>query len=150
MTNTTAKFTKRNALETLLALDAVKTDSRLVAYCENEIALLDKKKMSKSNAPSKRQKENLEKVVPSLKKVLATVDRATASQLSEKVATDTALEITDTSNTAQQTKLKEYGQYGKVKEKGVSWYSLAEKKGWRGLYKAPCLKQKEERGKSVG
>ena len=47
MTNTTAKFTKRNALETLLALDEVKTDSRLVAYCENEIALLDKKKMSK-------------------------------------------------------------------------------------------------------
>ena len=64
MTNTTAKFTKRNALETLLALDVVKADSRLVAYCENEIALLDKKKMSKSNAPSKRQKEKIEKVVP--------------------------------------------------------------------------------------
>ena len=126
MTNTTAKFTKRNALETLLALDVVKADSRLVAYCENEIALLDKKKMSKSNAPSKRQKENLEKVVPSLKKVLATVDRATASQLAEMVATDTGLEITAPRITAQLTKLKESGEVVNVKEKGVSWYSLAE------------------------
>ena len=126
MTNTTAKFTKRNALETLLALDAVKADSRLVAYCENEIALLDKKKMSKSNAPSKRQKENLEKVVPSLKKVLATVDRATASQLAEMVATDTGLQITAPRITAQLTKLKESGEVVNVKEKGVSWYSLAE------------------------
>ena len=126
MTNTTAKFTKRNALETLLALDVVKADNRLVAYCENEIALLDKKKMSKSNAPSKRQKENLEKVVPSLKKVLATVDRATASQLAEMVATDTGLEITAPRITAQLTKLKESGEVVNVKEKGVSWYSLAE------------------------
>ena len=126
MTNTTAKFTKRNALETLLALDAVKADSRLIAYCENEIALLDKKKMSKSNAPSKRQKENIEKVVPSLKKVLATVDRATASQLAEMVATDTGLEITAPRITAQLTKLKESGEVVNVKEKGVSWYSLAE------------------------
>lgn len=126
MTNTTAKFTKRNALETLLALDVVKADSRLVAYCENEIALLDKKKMSKSNAPSKRQKENLEKVVPSLKKVLATVDRATASQLAEMVASDTELEITAPRITAQLTKLKESGEVVNVKEKGVSWYSLAE------------------------
>ena len=126
MTNTTAKFTKRNALETLLALDAVKADSRLVAYCENEIALLDKKKMSKSNAPSKRQKENIEKVLPSLKKVLATVDRATASQLAEMVANDTGLEITAPRITAQLTKLKESGEVVNVKEKGVSWYSLAE------------------------
>ena len=126
MTNTTAKFTKRNALETLLALDEVKADSRLVAYCENEIALLDKKKMSKTDKPSKRQKENLEKVVPSLKKVLATVDRATASQLAEMVATDTGLEITAPRVTAQLTKLKESGEVVNVKEKGVSWYSLAE------------------------
>ena len=126
MTNTTAKFTKRNALETLLALDVVKADSRLVAYCENEIALLDKKKMSKSNAPSKRQKENIEKVVPSLKKVLATVDRATASQLAEMVASDTGLEITAPRITAQLTKLKESGEVVNVKEKGVSWYSLVE------------------------
>ena len=88
--------------------------------------MLDKKKISKSNAPSKRQKENIEKVVPSLKKVLATVDRATASQLAEMVATDTGLEITAPRITAQLTKLKESGEVVNVKEKGVSWYSLAE------------------------
>ncbi len=126
MANTTTKFTKRNALETLLALDVVKADSRLVAYCENEITLLNKKKMSKSTAPSKRQRENLEKVVPSLKKVLASVDRATASQLAEMVANDTGLEITAPRITAQLTKLKESGEVVNVKEKGVSWYSLAE------------------------
>ena len=126
MTNTTAKFTKRNALETLLALDAVKADSRLVAYCENEIALLDKKKMSKTDKPSKRQKENIEKVVPSLKKVLATVEKATASQLAEMVASDTGLEITAPRITAQLTKLKKSGEVINAKEKGVSWYSLAE------------------------
>lgn len=123
---TNAKFTKRNALETLLALDAVKADSRLVAYCENEIALLDKKKMSKTDKPSKRQKENFEKVVPSLKKVLASVERATASQLAEMVASDTGLEITAPRITAQLTKLKESGAVVNVKEKGISWYSLAE------------------------
>ena len=124
MTNT--KFTKRNALETLLALDAVKADDRLVAFCENEITLLDKKKMSKNSAPSKRQKENLETVVPSLKKVLASVDRATASQLAEMVATDTGLEITAPRITAQLTKLKESGEVVNIREKGVSWYSIAE------------------------
>ena len=126
MTKTKTTFNKRNALETLLALDAVKADSRLVAYCENEIALLDKKKMSKTDKPSKRQKENLEKVVPSLKKDLAAVDRATASQLAEMVANDTGLEITAPRITAQLTKLKESGEAVNVKEKGVSWYSLAE------------------------
>ena len=37
------KFTKRMALETLLTLSEVKTDERLVAYCENELRLLDNK-----------------------------------------------------------------------------------------------------------
>ena len=124
MTNT--KFTKRNALETLLTLKAVKEDNRLVAYCENEIALLDKKKTSKSSAPSKRQKENTEKVVPSLKRMLASVERATASQLAEMVATDTGFEITAPRITAQLIKLKELGEVTNVKEKGVSWYSITE------------------------
>ena len=61
-----------------------------------------------------------------MKKVLATVDRATASQLAEMVTTDTGLEITAPRITAQLTKLKESGEVVNVKEKGVSWYSLAE------------------------
>ena len=40
------KFTKRNAITTLLTLSEVKADPRLVAYCENELKLLDKKNVS--------------------------------------------------------------------------------------------------------
>ena len=40
------KFTKRNALTLMLSLDAIKADERLVAYCENELRLLDKKNVS--------------------------------------------------------------------------------------------------------
>ena len=37
------KFTKRMALKTLLTLPEVQSDERLVAYCENELRLLDNK-----------------------------------------------------------------------------------------------------------
>ena len=37
------KFTKRMALETMLSLSEVRADERLVAYCENELRLLDNK-----------------------------------------------------------------------------------------------------------
>jgi hypothetical protein len=40
------KFTKRMALETLLTLSDVQADTRLIAYCENELRLLDKKNVS--------------------------------------------------------------------------------------------------------
>ena len=42
------KFTKRMALETLLTLSNVQSDARLVAYCENELRLLNKKNVSAS------------------------------------------------------------------------------------------------------
>lgn len=37
------KFTKRMALETLLTLPNVQADERLIAYCENELKLLNNK-----------------------------------------------------------------------------------------------------------
>ena len=40
------KFTKRNALTLMLTLSEVKADARLVAYCENELKLLDKKNVA--------------------------------------------------------------------------------------------------------
>lgn len=40
------KFTKRNALTLMLTLTEVKADERLVAYCENELRLLDKKNVA--------------------------------------------------------------------------------------------------------
>ena len=44
------KFTKRNALNALLSLSEVRADERLVAYCENELRLLDKKNVSASGS----------------------------------------------------------------------------------------------------
>ena len=42
------KFTKRMALETLLTLSNVQADERLVAYCENELRLLNNKNKTAS------------------------------------------------------------------------------------------------------
>ena len=52
------KFTKRNALTLMLSLDAIKADPRLVAYCENELRLLDKKNVDGAKAKSKAQEAN--------------------------------------------------------------------------------------------
>jgi hypothetical protein len=52
------KFTKRNAITTLLTLSEVKADPRLVAYCENELKLLDKKNVSGEKAKTKTQEAN--------------------------------------------------------------------------------------------
>lgn len=52
------KFTKRNALTALLSLSEVKADARLVAYCEHELELLDKKNVSGEKAKTKTQEAN--------------------------------------------------------------------------------------------
>ena len=52
------KFTKRNAITTLLTLSEVQADPRLVAYCENELKLLDKKNVSGEKAKTKTQEAN--------------------------------------------------------------------------------------------
>lgn len=52
------KFTKRNALTLMLSLDAIKADARLVAYCEHELELLDKKNVSGEKAKTKTQEAN--------------------------------------------------------------------------------------------
>lgn len=51
------KFTKRNAITTLLTLSEVQADPRLVAYCENELKLLDKKNNTEKK-PTAKQVEN--------------------------------------------------------------------------------------------
>lgn len=52
------KFTKRNALTLMLTLSEVQADERLVAYCENELKLLDKKNVDSAKAKSKAQEAN--------------------------------------------------------------------------------------------
>ena len=118
------EFTKMMALETLANIDAVKADERLVNFVAHEIELLEKKKSYKSNKPSKRQEENEKVLVPAIKAFLATVDKATASQIANGVAVD--FEVTAPRVTAQLTKLKKAGEVVNTKEKGVSYYSMAE------------------------
>ena len=118
------EFTKMMALEILATLDAVKSDERLANFVAHEMELLAKKMAYKSNKPSKRQEENEKVLVPAIKTFLATVDKATASQIANGVAVD--FEVTAPRVTAQLTKLKKAGEVANVKEKGVSYYSIAE------------------------
>ena len=118
------EFTKRNALEALAKIDAVKADERLANFVAHEIELLEKKKSYKSSKPSKRQEENERILVPAIKAFLATVDKATASQIANGVAVD--FEVTAPRVTAQLTKLKKAGEVVNTKEKGISYYSMAE------------------------
>jgi ubiquinone biosynthesis protein UbiJ len=55
------KFTKRNALTLMLTLSEVKADERLVAYCENELRLLDKKNVSSGEKKLTEKQEQNEK-----------------------------------------------------------------------------------------
>ena len=118
------EFTKMMALETLAKIDAVKADERLANFVAHEIELLEKKKSYKSSKPSKRQEENEKVLVPAIKVFLATVDKATASQIANGVAVD--FEVTAPRVTAQLTKLKKAGEVVNTREKGVSYYSMAE------------------------
>ena len=118
------EFTKMMALETLAKIDAVKADERLSNFVAHEIELLEKKKSYKSSKPSKRQEENEKILVPAIKVFLATVDKATASQIANGVAVD--FEVTAPRVTAQLTKLKKAGEVVNTREKGVSYYSIAE------------------------
>lgn len=118
------EFTKMMALETLAKIDAVKSDERLANFVAHEIELLEKKKSYKSNKPSKRQEENEKVLVPAIKAFLATVDKATASQIANGVAVD--FEVTAPRVTAQLTKLKKADEVVNTREKGVSYYSMAE------------------------
>ena len=118
------EFTKMMALETLANIDAVKADERLANFVAHEIELLEKKKSYKSSKPSKRQEENEKILVPAIKAFLATVEKATASQIANGVAVD--FEVTAPRVTAQLTKLKKAGEVVNTREKGVSYYSMAE------------------------
>ena len=64
-TNTTTKITKRMNLNALLALEAVQANPNLVAYCENELALLDKKNASntKRKSPNAEANEALKEAI---------------------------------------------------------------------------------------
>ena len=120
------KFTKRNALTTLLALSAVQADDRLVKYCENEIALLDKKNGT-AKKPTEKQTQNegyktdivsyLSSVAPAHKSI-AEIWAGTAS-LSENA------EMTGQRISALLTQLIKAGSVERVEEKRKAYFKVA-------------------------
>ena len=120
------KFTKRNALTALLALPDVKADDRLVKYCENEIALLDKKNGT-AKKPTEKQTQNegyktdivsyLSSVAPAHKSI-AEIWAGTAS-LSENA------EMTGQRISALLTQLIKAGSVERVEEKRKAYFKVA-------------------------
>jgi hypothetical protein len=120
------KFTKRNALTALLALSEVQADDRLVKFCENEIALLDKKNGT-AKKPTEKQTQNegyktdildyLSSVAPAHKSI-AEIWSGTAS-LSENA------EMTGQRISALLTQLIKAGSVERVEEKRKAYFKVA-------------------------
>ena len=120
------KFTKRNALTALLALSEVQADDRLVKYCENEIALLDKKNGT-AKKPTEKQTQNeaykvdiltyLSSVAPA-HKAIAEIWAGTPS-LAENA------EMTGQRISALLTQLIKAGSVERVEEKRKAYFKVA-------------------------
>lgn len=122
------KFTKRMALETLLTLSNVQSDERLVAYCENELKLLDKKnvssgekKLSDKQVQNNSFKENileyLTEVSPAHKSI---------SEIWENVpALSDCKEMTGQRISALLTQLIKAGEVVRVEEKRKAYFKVA-------------------------
>ena len=122
------KFTKRNALSLMLTLSEVKADPRLVAYCENELKLLDKKnvssgekKLSDKQVQNNSFKENileyLTEVSPAHKSI---------SEIWENVpALSDCKEMTGQRISALLTQLIKAGLVVRVEEKRKAYFKVA-------------------------
>ena len=122
------KFTKRNALSLMLTLSEVKADPRLVAYCENELKLLDKKnvssgekKLSDKQVQNNSFKENileyLTEVSPAHKSI---------SEIWENVpALSDCKEMTGQRISALLTQLIKAGLVIRVEEKRKAYFKVA-------------------------
>ena len=122
------KFTKRNALSLMLTLSEVKADPRLVAYCENELKLLDKKnvssgekKLSDKQVQNNSFKENileyLTEVSPAHKSI---------SEIWDNVpALSNCAEMTGQRISALLTQLIKAGEVVRVEEKRKAYFKVA-------------------------
>lgn len=122
------KFTKRNALTVMLTLSEVKADPRLVAYCENELKLLDKKnvssgekKLSDKQVQNNSFKENILEYL---------TDNAPAhksiSEIWENVpALSECKEMTGQRISALLTQLIKSGEVVRVEEKRKAYFKAA-------------------------
>jgi len=86
MTNT--KITKTMKFDMLLAIDEVANNEMLVEFINHEKELIKKKSKSGSDKPTKRQIENKEVVEPAILEFLATVEKATATEITNNINVD--------------------------------------------------------------
>ena len=117
------KFTKRMALETLLTLSDVQADKRLVAYCENELNLLNKKNGTEKK-PTKNQMEN-QSIREDIRLWFLNNpnEKLTCAQVSERIEACIGL---STSKVAALVKpLIDDGILKKEMEKRIVYYTLA-------------------------
>lgn len=74
MTTSTTKITKRDRYTDIIAvLEAANADTELVEFCENEIALLDKK-AAKAKETAANKKAEVDTLTEAIKEALATLD----------------------------------------------------------------------------
>ena len=115
------KFTKRNALNLMLTLSDVKADARLVAYCENELALLDKKNGA-TKKPTATQEANKVLQANIADFLSARVgERFTCTELTKTCPACAGLSTSKVS--AQMSALLAEGKVSKTIEKRVSYFS---------------------------
>jgi hypothetical protein len=97
-------------------------DAEIVAFCENEIALLDKRKGG-SKTPTKNQKEN-EGIKDVILEVLAEADRPMT--VTELIADDRLNAYTNQKVSALLRQLKEAKIVAKTIEKKKAYFAVAE------------------------
>ena len=120
------KFTKRNALTALLALSEVQADDRLVKFCENEIALLDKKNGT-AKKPTEKQTQN-EAYKTDIVSYLSSVAPAhkSISEIWENVPElSECKEMTGQRISALLTQLIKAGEVVRVEEKRKAYFKAA-------------------------
>lgn len=113
------KMTKRDYFATLLTIDAVAADAKLVAFIEHEMDLLARKNSARKGELTETQKENLEHQA-AIVEFMAGKDSAVTIAEVRKHFGMTAQKVTPL-----MTALVKAGKVTKVIEKRVSYYSLA-------------------------
>lgn len=122
------KFTKRNALTLMLTLSEVKADERLVAYCENELKLLDKKNVAsgeKKLTEKQTQNEAYKVAILDYLNTVAPEHKAISDIWHEVPELSECAEMTGQRISALLTQLIRAGLVVRVEEKRKAYFKVA-------------------------
>ena len=122
------KFTKRNALTLMLTLSEVQADERLVAYCENELKLLDKKNVAsgeKKLTEKQTQNEAYKVAILDYLNVVAPEHKAISDIWHDVPELSECKEMTGQRISALLTQLIRAGLVVRVEEKRKAYFKVA-------------------------